>query len=158
MMPELPPFLVATLPSNDPALVDAVRDFIRVNSNVSMEVTFHPLGDGHYRVGVPARTYSRTKEMLQQAVRGFIVGYLYAQRGKTSPGPAPAIGSLVLTIPITPEIDVLSAELYGGDKCMCHSGQDGDCGWKHCPQIRDKEPETTGRHCPLDIVYRGEEW
>ena len=33
---------------------------------------------------------------------------------------------------------------------LCHSDRDGECNWKDCPQIRDKEPETTGRHCPLD--------
>ncbi len=33
----------------------------------------------------------------------------------------------------------------------CHSGKDGDCIWKHCPQNRDNEPCNTNRHCPLDI-------
>lgn len=32
----------------------------------------------------------------------------------------------------------------------CHAGQDGECEWHECPQLRDKEPATTGRHCPLD--------
>ncbi|WP_167668406.1 hypothetical protein [Roseomonas gilardii] len=32
----------------------------------------------------------------------------------------------------------------------CHGGRDGECNWKRCPQIRDNEPEATGRHCPLD--------
>lgn len=32
----------------------------------------------------------------------------------------------------------------------CHGGSDGDCYWSGCPQLRDNEPETTGRHCPLD--------
>jgi len=32
----------------------------------------------------------------------------------------------------------------------CQSDSDGDCSWAHCPQLRDNEPETTGRHCPLD--------
>lgn len=32
----------------------------------------------------------------------------------------------------------------------CHAGKDGECSWKECPQHRDKEPETTGRHCPRD--------
>ena len=27
---------------------------------------------------------------------------------------------------------------------------DGECTWEGCPQIRDGEPETSGRHCPLD--------
>lgn len=32
----------------------------------------------------------------------------------------------------------------------CHAARDGDCFWDKCPQLRDKEPETSGRHCPLD--------
>jgi hypothetical protein len=32
----------------------------------------------------------------------------------------------------------------------CHAGRDGDCCWEKCPQIRDKEPKSTGRHCILD--------
>lgn len=34
----------------------------------------------------------------------------------------------------------------------CHAHLDGDCYWEHCPQIRGGEPETTGRHCPLDVL------
>lgn len=37
----------------------------------------------------------------------------------------------------------------------CRSDCDGDCTWKHCPQLADNEPSTSGRHCPLDI--RGED-
>jgi len=32
----------------------------------------------------------------------------------------------------------------------CHAGRDGECCWPYCPQLRDGEPEATGRHCPLD--------
>lgn len=32
----------------------------------------------------------------------------------------------------------------------CHAGRDGECNWVGCPQLRDGEPEATGRHCPLD--------
>lgn len=32
----------------------------------------------------------------------------------------------------------------------CHSGKDGECYWQHCPQLRDKEPAATRRHCPYD--------
>ena len=32
----------------------------------------------------------------------------------------------------------------------CHADRDGDCDWRHCPQLRDNEPAETGRHCPLD--------
>lgn len=33
---------------------------------------------------------------------------------------------------------------------LCHADRDGECEWHSCPQLRDKEPERTGRHCPLD--------
>jgi hypothetical protein len=36
-----------------------------------------------------------------------------------------------------------------GKRCHASRG-DGECMWKDCPQLRDKEPEKTGRHCPLD--------
>lgn len=39
-----------------------------------------------------------------------------------------------------------------GEYAHCHGGRDGDCFWKHCPQLRDNEPEQSGRHCPLDNV------
>lgn len=32
----------------------------------------------------------------------------------------------------------------------CHGCSDGDCYWELCPQLRDNEPKTSGRHCPLD--------
>jgi hypothetical protein len=32
----------------------------------------------------------------------------------------------------------------------CHAARDGECFWKHCPQIRDGEPRNSGRHCPYD--------
>jgi len=40
------------------------------------------------------------------------------------------------------------ASLPGDDHCHAH--QDGDCTWEKCPQIRDGEPQKSGRHCPLD--------
>ena len=33
---------------------------------------------------------------------------------------------------------------------QCHAQQDGDCSWRDCPQVRDGEPNSSGRHCPLD--------
>lgn len=36
------------------------------------------------------------------------------------------------------------------DSKECHAHMDGDCYWKRCPQIRDGEPQTSGRHCPYD--------
>lgn len=32
----------------------------------------------------------------------------------------------------------------------CHADRDGECRHSKCPQLRDKEPATSGRHCPLD--------
>ena len=34
----------------------------------------------------------------------------------------------------------------------CAAGRDGECGHMACPQLRDKEPAKSGRHCPLDQV------
>ena len=31
----------------------------------------------------------------------------------------------------------------------CHSAKDGECQWVLCPQLRDGEPEKSGRNCPL---------
>lgn len=33
----------------------------------------------------------------------------------------------------------------------CAATQDGECSHAKCPQLRDNEPATSGRHCPLDI-------
>jgi hypothetical protein len=41
------------------------------------------------------------------------------------------------------------------DPTLCQSGKDGDCTWEHCPQVRDKEPDRSGRHCPLDLWCDG---
>lgn len=38
----------------------------------------------------------------------------------------------------------------------CHGERDGECCWEHCPQLRDNEPQTSGRHCPLD-TYEDED-
>lgn len=39
-------------------------------------------------------------------------------------------------------------------KCpQCHADGDGDCTWKHCPQLRDGEPKKSGRHCPYDKAW-----
>lgn len=32
----------------------------------------------------------------------------------------------------------------------CQADDDDHCVHKDCPQIRDGEPERSGRHCPLD--------
>lgn len=32
---------------------------------------------------------------------------------------------------------------------VCQSDGDGDCVWELCPQLRDNEPATSRRSCPL---------
>lgn len=32
----------------------------------------------------------------------------------------------------------------------CRGSMDGECNAADCPQLRDNEPHTTGRHCPFD--------
>ena len=34
---------------------------------------------------------------------------------------------------------------------QCYAGRDGECHWRFCPQLRDNEPESSNRHCPLDV-------
>lgn len=38
-------------------------------------------------------------------------------------------------------------------KERCHANRDGDCSAATCPQLRDGEPEATGRHCPIDTWH-----
>lgn len=38
-----------------------------------------------------------------------------------------------------------------GQKIRCQADRDGDCVWTGCPQLRDNEPSSSGRHCPLDV-------
>lgn len=40
------------------------------------------------------------------------------------------------------------------DYVGCHADRDGDCTWVECPQLRDGEPEKSGRHCPLDTMNK----
>lgn len=40
----------------------------------------------------------------------------------------------------------------------CHAGRDGECTWSGCPQIRDNEPEASGRHCPMDHHDDQDHW
>ena len=39
----------------------------------------------------------------------------------------------------------------------CHSSRDGECNDARCPQLRDGEPQKSGRHCPLDSLDSDEE-
>ena len=44
------------------------------------------------------------------------------------------------------------------EKEHCHAGRDGDCIDKRCPQLRDGEPEKSGRSCPLADWDDEEDW
>ena len=44
--------------------------------------------------------------------------------------------------------------MQGRYMTRCQADDDDDCQWEGCPQLRDKEPETSGRHCPLDAKDR----
>lgn len=44
------------------------------------------------------------------------------------------------------------------DPERCHADRDGDCCHANCPQLRDNEPHTTGRHCPLDVHDDDDSW
>jgi hypothetical protein len=51
----------------------------------------------------------------------------------------------------TNETEGRSFRMYYGLATGCHAGSDGECSWKECPQLRDGEPDKSGRHCPLDV-------
>ncbi|WP_242540132.1 hypothetical protein [Trinickia mobilis] len=42
------------------------------------------------------------------------------------------------------------ATVIVADFARCAAHPDGDCTHAKCPQLRDGEPEKSGRHCPLD--------
>jgi len=44
--------------------------------------------------------------------------------------------------------------LQGRYMTRCQADDDDYCDWKECPQLRDGEPERSGRHCPLDSEDR----
>ena len=55
------------------------------------------------------------------------------------------------TTPTMPQVLAAQAEkAKQPNREFCHAGQDGECNWDKCPQIKDGEPIKTGRHCPLD--------
>ena len=53
---------------------------------------------------------------------------------------------------------VCSTAELGGPKERCHADRDGDCVHANCPQLRDGEPKSTGRHCPLDVDDDDDLW
>ena len=53
-----------------------------------------------------------------------------------------------------PDVEV---EARSGIVERCHADRDGDCNYPNCPQLRDKEPATSGRHCPIDTWHEVED-
>jgi hypothetical protein len=50
-------------------------------------------------------------------------------------------------------IAILEGGIQQGEKqplVRCAADRDGECAHSDCPQMRDGEPRTSGRHCPLD--------
>lgn len=60
--------------------------------------------------------------------------------------PSTTVIMSIRPLPATPA----NIQWPGPDYPHCQAGSDGECFWPHCPQIRDGEPEKTGRHCPID--------
>jgi len=51
-----------------------------------------------------------------------------------------------------------STSTSGGEELKsCQAGKDGDCIHAQCPQLRDNEPASTGRHCPIDTQTYGDD-
>lgn len=48
-------------------------------------------------------------------------------------------------------------DMQGRRMTRCQADDDGHCDWAGCPQLRDVEPKTSGRHCPLDRLTPSEE-
>lgn len=46
-----------------------------------------------------------------------------------------------IAAPAAPEVRALQ---------RCAAARDGECNHAQCPQLRDGEPENSGRHCPID--------
>lgn len=57
-------------------------------------------------------------------------------------------------------VDATNEAVKSGEICLecnavrttpttCQAGSDGECGWCGCPQIRDGEPQASGRSCPI---------
>ncbi len=46
--------------------------------------------------------------------------------------------------------DTAPAVLEVRDLQRCAAARDGECNHAQCPQLRDGEPENSGRHCPID--------
>lgn len=45
--------------------------------------------------------------------------------------------------------DAAKAAVRAADLQICKADADGECNHKGCPQVRDGEPEKSGRSCPL---------
>ena len=43
---------------------------------------------------------------------------------------------------------VIKPVLADSAEVICRADKDGDCYWEHCPQLKDDEPNKSGRSCP----------
>lgn len=98
--------------------------------------------------------YGRLRFVLESAKRRYacptkkeaIISFLARKRRQKSIYEARASDAAAFVHLATQMLEDMSPP----DMSHCHGGRDGECYWKHCPQLRDHEPAATGRHCPLD--------
>jgi hypothetical protein len=80
-------------------------------------------------------------DYIQRDIRANYVTLVDTLREPMEVFPADAMMSLIGK-PVT------EGQPHGAARCR--SKFDGECHWAGCPQLRDGEPEASGRHCPLD--------
>lgn len=81
----------------------------------------------------------RTAALAGAEALQYLGGTLHAQRLRdAASGEAPPPTAKGLRVYREPELK------------GCAAGSDGDCVHSQCPQLRDREPMKSGRHCPLD--------
>lgn len=62
-------------------------------------------------------------------------------------------GNILIEVVDNPEPQSLPESCYLG----CHADHDSECTYEECPQLKDGEPEKSGRHCPFDLG-EGDDW
>lgn len=50
---------------------------------------------------------------------------------------------------VIPGLTPTGRQPEAGERARCRAGRDGECNWRWCPQLIEKEPETSRRSCPL---------
>lgn len=121
---------------------EAVRELV----GAACSVVTDPDSGGLLVLG-SARSTGKVRRALGLTWNGIAVRY--AASGPVTPAGGAAgqaeAPRVVLPVARDPKVD-------GG----CRSDDDGHCTWERCPQLRDGEPKTSGRHCPLDTRGRDE--